>query len=93
MFFIETAKGDLFYSNNHPSNDVLEGLVQHWGNDCTIVVSASEANHQAELELFHNGGQVQLVPGSSTIEARDTDGKVQATWDGLRLYPPATRSA
>lgn len=89
MFLIEREAGNII-SANRPSDDILGGLVRHWGENIRVVRLATDADYLAAKEiLWPDGakGSLELEPNGLTVIGKDAEGNVVATWTGEQVYP------
>jgi hypothetical protein len=100
MFLIQT-KGETHIGSNPPGDDILEGLLGHYGSDIRVVRADSQADHD-ELTALRDaadivdglpvlkGNVVMLGEDGQSIEARDKDGALIKRFPGVLIYPTPT---
>lgn len=104
MFLIQNPDNSIHVGTNPPGDDILEGLLGHYGSDVRIVRAATQADHDA-LTAFRNacetvddmpvpvGNAVTLAEDGITIEARDKNGALVASYPGVLVYPTGQPAA
>jgi hypothetical protein len=96
--FLILINGETQIGCNPPGDDILEGLLGHYGTNVRIVRAATQADHE-EMAALRNavdssgdfplliGNTLDLADDGITIEARDKDGALIKTWLGVLIYP------
>lgn len=84
MFLIETSDG-LRISHNKPSDDIVDGLINHWGDNIRVVRLTTNQEFVAAESALKEGGSMEL--DGLSIVLKDAAAVTIATYTGVQIYP------